>query len=454
VQWDHPALRAHYRGWTGTTADHSYQWWDAIHDGAGSPCPNSSPAPCDDQGHGTHTTGTMIGDDGLGNQIGVAPAARWIGCRNMDRGFGTPSRYVECFQFFLAPTDLSGQNADPSRRPHVVNNSWTCPPSEGCPSQALQIAVDNLEAAGIFAAMAAGNSGGAGCGSVNEPPAIYAAAFSVGAYDASNVLAGFSSRGPVLLDGSNRLKPDLSGPGVNVRSAYPTNSYAALQGTSMATPHVAGAVALLWSARPELARDVVATRALLLRTANPNVTVNPPQTCGGISSGTIPNDSFGYGRVDALAVVNAAAATSTPTPTRSAPTATSTAIPPSATPTRTPTPSPTPSPCVPRPAVIVTSTPDGSGRLRATVAAGTGPGAPSNSLLRIEMGTLANAVLDVPDVGTGLTGGVTVPLPPGTQQTTFYVRRATAGQAATANFVVVDACGAWPTFVGGGPNAF
>ena len=65
-----------------------------------------SPEPCDDNGHGTHTTGTTVGDDGAGNQIGVAPGAKWIGCRNMDQGNGTPATYTECFQFFIAPTDL------------------------------------------------------------------------------------------------------------------------------------------------------------------------------------------------------------------------------------------------------------------------------------------------------------------------------------------------------------
>ena len=63
----------------------------------------------------THTIGTMIGDDGAGNQIGMAPGAKWIGCRNMDEGVGTPARYIECMEFFLAPTRIGGGRAKATR---------------------------------------------------------------------------------------------------------------------------------------------------------------------------------------------------------------------------------------------------------------------------------------------------------------------------------------------------
>ena len=103
-QWDHPALQPHYRGWNGITATHDYNWHDAVHDAVGGACGNDSPAPCDPNGHGTHTMGTMVGDDGAGNQVGMAPGAQWIGCRNMDSsGYGTPARYIECFEFFSRP---------------------------------------------------------------------------------------------------------------------------------------------------------------------------------------------------------------------------------------------------------------------------------------------------------------------------------------------------------------
>ena len=303
IEWSHPALAGHYRGSAGLIAEHNYNWHDAIHDSVGNPCGNDSRFPCDDSSHGTHTTGTTSGDDGAGNQIGVAPGAQWIGCRNMDRGNGTPARYTECMEFFIAPTDLDGNNPDPSQRPHVINNSWVCPPSEGCAPETLQVEVENVQAAGIFFAASAGNSGPQ-CETVNAPPAIYDSAFSVGAYDIGDNLAGFSSRGPVTVDGSGRMKPDIAAPGVNVRSSIPGGRYGVLSGTSMAGPHVVGSVALLWSARPELQRQIQQTKDILRQTANPNISA-PAQSCGGVPSSHIPNNSFGYGAVDALAAINA-----------------------------------------------------------------------------------------------------------------------------------------------------
>jgi serine protease AprX len=306
MRWSHNALKPKYRGWNGTTADHNFSWHDSIHSGGGSCGPNAV-APCDDNGHGTHTTGTTVGDDGTGNQVGVAPGAKWIGCRNMDQGNGTPATYTECFQFFIAPTDLAGNNANPALRPHVINNSWGCPASEGCVTRAeLETIVNNTEAAGIFVEVSAGNAG-PDCSTVADPPAIYSASFSTGAIDISNVLAGFSSRGPSTFYTPNLLKPNLSAPGVNVRSSTRTSdiSYGNLSGTSMAGPHVAGVVALLWSARPQLVRNIAQTKTILQNTANPAVTVSPTETCGGTPSTQIPNNSFGYGRVDALAAVNA-----------------------------------------------------------------------------------------------------------------------------------------------------
>ncbi|MEA3339122.1 MAG: S8 family serine peptidase, partial [Chloroflexota bacterium] len=255
--WDHPALINQYRGWNGVTATHDYNWHDAIHTNdphtpAGNPCGFDSPIPCDDHGHGTHTMGTIVGDDGAGNQVGVAPGARWISCRNMEEGWGTPATYIECFEFFLAPYPTGGDpitDGLPSLAPHVINNSWTCPTSEGCDWDTLQTVVENVRAAGIVVVASAGNSGSS-CGTVYDPPAIYDAAFSVGATDSGDNIASFSSRGPVTRDGSNRPKPDVSAPGVSIRSSRSGGGYTSMQGTSMAGPHVAGTVALLWSAAP------------------------------------------------------------------------------------------------------------------------------------------------------------------------------------------------------------
>lgn len=305
-QWDHPALINHYRGWNGTNADHNYNWHDAIHTNNphntnDNPCGYNLTAPCDDNSHGTHTMGTMVGDDGAGNQIGMAPGARWIGCRNMERGWGTPATYAECFQWFLAPTVLSGENPDPSKAPDVINNSWACPPEEGCTDPlVLQSAVENVRAAGIVVVVSAGNSGPE-CSSIDEPGAIYDASFTVGATDSGDNIAGFSSRGPVTVDGSNRLKPNVSAPGVNIRSSVPGNGYASgWSGTSMAGPHVAGVVALLISAHPELKGQVDGIERIIEQTSVP---LTNSQSCGGILGTQIPNNTYGWGRVDALAAL-------------------------------------------------------------------------------------------------------------------------------------------------------
>src|SRR5439155_13788217 len=131
--------------------------------------------------------------------------------------------------------------------------------------------------------------------------------FSTGAININNALASFSSRGPSTYSNPALLKPNISAPGVNVRSAYNTSDagYANLSGTSMAAPHVAGVVALLWSASPWLVRNIAPTKTVLQNTANPAVTVAAAQTCGGRTSSQIPNNSFGYGRIDALAAINA-----------------------------------------------------------------------------------------------------------------------------------------------------
>lgn len=298
-QWNHPALRNKYRGWNGTTANHNYHWHDAIHSGGGV-CGANASAPCDDGSHGTHTMGTMVGDDGAGNQIGVAPGAKWIGCRNMDQGFGTPATYAECFQWFIAPTDLAGNNADASKAPHVINNSWGCPPFEGCTDpNVLKAVVESVQAAGILVVVSAGNDG-PGCSTVNVPAAIYEASFTVGATNgalSTDAIASFSSRGSVIADGSGRTKPDIAAPGVSVRSSVPPNGYGVLSGTSMAGPHVAGAAALLMSANPSLIGAPDAIKRVLKRTA---VRRTDSANCGSPST-TVPNNAYGWGRIDVKA---------------------------------------------------------------------------------------------------------------------------------------------------------
>jgi Subtilisin-like serine proteases len=298
IRWTHNALKPHYRGWNGVTADHNYNWHDAIHDSLGNPCGNDSPFPCDDNGHGTHTIGTATGDDGMGNQIGMAPGAKWIGCRNMDQGNGTPARYIECMEWFLAPYPIGGGQGDPLKAPDITSNSWVCPPWEGCSANTLQGAVEAQAAAGIVMVAGAGNDG-PNCSTVMYPPAIYAASYTVGALNTgTDNIASFSSRGPVIIDGSNRIKPDISAPGTNTRSGYNTsdNSYVSLSGTSMATPHIAGAMALLWCARPELRHNVSASRTVL----NEAAFFLAYKQCGTPGP---PNNVVGWGRVDILPAV-------------------------------------------------------------------------------------------------------------------------------------------------------
>ncbi len=313
--WDHPALVNQYRGWDGATADHDYSWHDAIHeDNPGSigtnDCGFDSPEPCDDHGHGTHTMGIMVGDDGETNQIGMAPGARWIGCRNMEKAWGTPATYMECFEFFLAPYPVDGTPlaGEPSLAPHVVNNSWSCPPTEGCDPAAialLEASVANLRQAGIMVVVSAGNYGPS-CGSVIYPPAIYPSSTTVGNFDhRTDQVHTSSSRGPVTYGAATYTKPDISAPGVSIKSSIRGGTYGTLTGTSMAAPHVAGAGALLLSAAQGYSGHADGIEYLLLNSTVPMTTT---EGCGGDDPNDVPNNTWGWGILDALHAVSSATA--------------------------------------------------------------------------------------------------------------------------------------------------
>lgn len=269
VDGAHPALRANFRG----GADSWYDPW------------YGSTRPTDYQGHGTHTTASAVGTGG----VGVAPGARWMGCVNLARNLGNPARYLACLQFMLAPSAHGGRpfRGDPRRGAQVLTNSWACPAMEGCDAGALAPATRALRAAGIFVVAAAGNTGPR-CGSASDPIGRYPDVLTVGAVDRSGHVAGFSSRGAG--------KPDLVAPGVAVDSALPGGGYGALSGTSMATPQVAGTVALMWSANPALVGDIGATTRILESTATPLPAV---PRCAG-------HDAAGAGLLDAYAAVRAA----------------------------------------------------------------------------------------------------------------------------------------------------
>lgn len=305
-QWDHPALKNAYRGFKDGQVMHDYNWHDSIHSAFNpefvkgmkrNKCGYNVPAPCDDDQHGTHTMGTIVGNDGGQNQIGMAPKAKWIGCRNMDGGVGKPATYLECFQFFLAPTKVNGDaftSGKPEYAPHVINNSWGCPGEEGCTGEEMIPALKAMYAANIMVVVSAGNDGQKGCSSINAQPATHTQYItSVGAYNHRNGnIASFSSRGPSAYD--HQIGPDIVAPGVSIRSSVPGNGYdqAMWSGTSMAGPHVVGAVALIWSANPKYVGQIEATKDLLHKTALAKTT---SESCGGVSGSNIPNNTYGYG---------------------------------------------------------------------------------------------------------------------------------------------------------------
>ncbi len=288
VDGNHPALRSQYRG---LNQGGDYNWFDPW---------NGTTSPNDENGHGTHTMGTILGANG----IGIAPKAKWMACVNLDRNLGNPALYLDCMQFMLAPFPQGGdplKDGDTTRAAHVMNNSWGCPSLEGCDPNALLYAANNLRDAGIFVVVSTGNDG-PNCETVESPLSLYDSVFSVGAIDQFGNMADFSSRGPVTADGSNRVKPDIVAPGVEIFSALPKSTYGANSGTSMAGPHLVGVVALIWSAQPELIGDIDATEQIIIDTAKP-YTGNTSQGC---FTGDSPSNAYGYGVVDVYEAVKKA----------------------------------------------------------------------------------------------------------------------------------------------------
>ncbi|MGC4749625.1 S8 family serine peptidase [Micromonospora sp. DT201] len=289
VQYDHPALVRQYRGNDGDgTFSHDYNWYDPT----GICLPST---PCDNFGHGTHTVGTMVGDDGDGRISGVAPGATWIAAKGCEANYCSNSALLAAGQWMLAPTDHNGENPRPDLAPDIINNSWGG--HDGDPTFYDTI-IDSWVAAGIFPVFAVGNEATQmpePCGSAGHP-ATNPLAYAVGATDATGVIAEFSSRGPGREDA---VRPDVTAPGVGILSSVPGSDWGMSDGTSMAAPHVAGAVALAWSAVPNLRRDLATTRELLDRTAHD---VNDLQ-CGGTPA---DNNVYGEGRLDAYDLVTQA----------------------------------------------------------------------------------------------------------------------------------------------------
>jgi subtilisin family serine protease len=286
VLYNHPALVAQYRGTkAGGGFNHNWNWFDPSE-----VCGNPSVVPCDNEGHGSHTMGTMVGDDGGTNQIGVAPGAKWIAAKGCETNFCSDFALLSSAQWILAPTRLDGTNPRPHKRPNVVNNSW----GGGSGDPWYQDSVDAWIASGIFPQFSNGNFGPS-CGSASSP-GDYPATYSAGAFDINNVIASFSARGPSQF--GQIIKPNIAAPGVNVRSAWNNGNYFVISGTSMASPHVAGTVALLISAVPSLRGDIDQLRSILDQTAT-----DTAGTCGGTNAN---NNTWGQGKLDAFAAVDLA----------------------------------------------------------------------------------------------------------------------------------------------------
>ncbi len=304
VRYTHEVLVGQYRGNLGGGAfDYNYNWWDAV---------NGQTVAYDDHGHGSHTTGIMVGDDGGSNQIGIAPGAEWIACKAIEsNGSGYAADLLACGQFMLAPTDLEGNNANPDLRPQVVNNSWgDCGRTY---DDWYESTITAWEAAGIYPVFANGNA--TNCG-YSQPPGLGTVGNPARGYNVTGVgstgldngeYAVHSNWGPTdSLDTLNPngypdLKPQVVAPGVTIRSAMATSdsSYASMTGTSMSAPHVAGLVTLMWEAGTCLLGDYVQTETLLQESATPI----PYDTGSGEVS---PNYATGWGEIDALQAVLAA----------------------------------------------------------------------------------------------------------------------------------------------------
>ena len=257
-------------------------------------CERNAATPCDDAtgedyGHGTAVMGVLVGNSASGSTIGVAPGARWIAAKVFrDDGTAPASRIHQAFQWLLDPDG----NPDTDDAPDVVNSSWGFETEPGICDQEFLPDIQALKSAGIAVVFSAGNSGPSLDTSVS--PANYAESFAVGSVTPISLISHFSSRGPSACSGD--FYPEVVAPGENIRTAdlslnLPGASpvYRILDGTSFAAPHVAGLMALLLSASPGLPVSELES-AIQLSAADLG------------SSG--PDNSYGYGMVNALAAFN------------------------------------------------------------------------------------------------------------------------------------------------------
>lgn len=292
VRYQHNALVDQYRGNNNGSFNHNYNWWDP--DGVFN-------APNDGNDHGTHVTGTMVGDDGGSNQIGVAPGATWIAAQGCDSNSCSDFDLTSSAQWIACPTNLNGNSPDCSRAPHIVNNSWGGAHGDPWYTSYVDAWID----AGIAPIFAAGNAlFFTNCESISSP-GDYFWTMSVGATNINDRLAGFSLRGP---SDYRTVQPDIAAPGDNVRSstAGGNSSYANFSGTSMASPHVAGVMALLMAESPDQPLLKYYRAATLNTDTGVGSPAGGPTNCGGTAWNSFSpnNNHYGYGLIDAQAAAN------------------------------------------------------------------------------------------------------------------------------------------------------
>ena len=239
--------------------------------------------PNDGHGHGTHCLGTIGGGDTSGKSIGVAPGVEFIVGKIYRDDAGTEvSKQLEAMQWIADP-DGNPETAD---HPRVISNSWGWKLHQMPNPEAFQDAVRTWRQLGIVPVFSAGNSG-----PWKETigfPGGFPETIAIGATDSDDEIASFSSRGPVLRGGTPLSKPNIAAPGVDVYSGNLSGGYVKMSGTSMSAPHVAGVIALMLQAFPDL--GVESIEEILEETAK--------------DLGDVGFDyKFGHGRVDALAAI-------------------------------------------------------------------------------------------------------------------------------------------------------